>query len=414
LDNNVLNGLFFQMKINLNYNVDIVGDYDLIVAGGGPAGVAAAVAAARKGVKTLIIERYGFLGGATTNNGVNIFMPVKRPCPFYREVVKKLKELNAIDDRHFDPEVMKIVMEEMARDAGADIVLHSWIFDVVNKKGNSVCGVVTLSKGGMSVYTSRCVIDATGDGDVAAFSGEEFTVGRNGDGKTQPMTLMATLFSTDRVHKTSLSDSSIAYKEFVETPIGKNLSSENRFGCLLVNMTRIAGNGIDPKELTRAEIEGRRQLAGVIDLFKRNGYLKYHLAFSGPFVGVRETRLVKGMYTLTAEDLTAGIDFEDGITWCDYVMDIHNPNGSKGTKIQHVKPYTVPYRCMLPRKNGGLLITGRAISTTHEAISSVRIIPQCYGLGEAAGYAAVLARECGWDFRKVDVKRIRAWMEIDN
>lgn len=389
---------------------------DVIVAGGGPAGVAAAIASARQGADTILLERNGFLGGMGTAALVNPFMSFSAGKTqlvkgIFQEMIDRLKEAGAFGGTghawSFDVEIYKYVLNEMVLEAGVRLQLHSYVVDAVTE-GTKVQGVIIESKSGRQMLKAKTFIDCSGDGDLAARAGAEFKVGRESDGQVQPASIMfkmAGVKNTKKAMEYAFDDPRL--------PQGRVLFfGMPRPGEVMVNMTRIVNvNALDVDDLTRAEIEGRRQVKDVVEFMQENvaGFEDAYLVTTGPQIGIRESRRIIGEYVLQTEDVLECKKFDDGIASCMYMIDIHNPTGAGTEKVVLPKGqwYDIPYRCLLAKDFDNLLVAGRCISSTHEAHSSLRIQPTCYALGQAAGTAAALAVKEGIDPKKVNVEALR-------
>lgn len=376
-------------------------EYDVIVAGGGPAGIAAAIASARLGASTLLMERYGFLGGMGTAGLVNPFMNYyagekQLVKGIFQEVIERLKETGSYGGSghrfSFEPEELKFVLNEMAVESGVHLLFHSFAADCICQDG-VLQGVASESKSGRRIYKAGVYIDCTGDGDLVAKSGAIFEKGRESDGHCQPATLMFMLGGV-KVEENSVE---FPVAEEYDLPQGRVLFFKMpRQGMVSVNMTRIIQlDATDVDALSKAEVEARRQVKRVVDYLKKHceGFEDCYLVQTAAQTGIRESRRILGRYQLTAEDVLTCRKFEDAIARCSYVIDIHNPTG-KGTVIRKLPVgdwYEIPYGCLMPKDRKNLLVAGRCISSTHEAHSSLRIQPTCYALGQAAGTAAALA-----------------------
>jgi hypothetical protein len=402
----------------------------VIVAGGGPAGVAAAASAARVGARVTLVERYGFLGGMATTGLVHPWMPYfagekQLVAGIFQEVIDRLSAHDAFgagwqlghSSHCFDPEVLKRVLQEMLLQAGVQFRLHSFVAGA-RKRGSKVTGVVLESKSGREVLRGDVVVDCTGDGDVAAGAGAAFEKGRPEDGLMQPMTLHFRMARVDRSRMPSREEINLLYDAAkaagrVQCPRENVLwFNTTREDEIHFNTTRVVEvDGTDVLDLTKAEIESRRQTWQIAEFLNREvpGFEQAYVCVTGPQVGVRETRRVMGEYVLSEEDVLGGKKFDDGVALSSYPVDIHNPRG-EGTVLKHLPPgewYSIPYRCLVPREVDGLLVAGRPISTTHEAHSSVRVQPTCYAMGQAAGIAAAMAAAGGMEPRAVDAQAVR-------
>lgn len=397
---------------------------DVLVCGGGPAGVSAAVTAARNGARTLVVERYARLGGAGVANLVN---------PLMGDVVSDLAAEAAarFDAIGQDFETLDLVYADMVQDAGASILFHSWVYDVI-KEGNRVVGVRFLCKQGVMEVRAKVVIDATGDGDVAYLAGAAYEKGRAGDGKVQPMTIMFRLGGVDKSRGLLCASEEEAFLREVPEGVWHDVvmagtrSGElphnvgvirlyecRRPGERIVNATQINGvDGTNVEDLTKAELEGRRQALRVRDFLRRHapGYESCYIAQMPQAVGVRETRRFLGMQYLTRDDIVSGRKWDTAVVKdaC-FVIDIHNPEGAGQAEgfAARAKPYDIPYGCLVPRSLDGLLLTGRCISGSHEAHASYRVQRIVMGIGAAAGTAAATAVQLGCQPRDVPVHLVQ-------
>jgi len=409
--------------------IPVIREVDVVVAGGGPAGFIAGVSAARNGVRALIIERYGFLGGMATAGLVGPFGLRDRERPIVEGIPKEFLDrleaaggaLRSYEGRWegcaFDPEVFKYIADQMVEEAGGELLLHSLACNTI-VEDNIIKAVIIESKSGRQAIAGKVFIDATGDGDIAFFSGVPFEKGRKEDNLLQPMTLMYRMGNVkmDSVwnNEKILSEKMKEARKKGEVPPYRvcfgSLGSTIRKGEISVNTTRLYGDGTKVEDLTRAEIQARKDIKKLMDFWKRHTltYSKSHLIDTAPQIGVRETRRIIGEYMLTAEDILNYRKFDDVIALGNWEIDLHDPTG--GTKEADIAirlkrgcVYQIPYRCLVPKKIDNLLVAGRCISTTHEANGSTRVMPICMALGQAAGTAAALAVKQNVGPRDVDV-----------
>ncbi|HEX6957026.1 MAG TPA: FAD-dependent oxidoreductase [Ferrovibrio sp.] len=439
----------------------VVADCDVLVAGGGPAGMAAAMGAAWAGADVLLAERFGFLGGNPTVALVNPLMSwhTQRAAPqqadparllpqdhgagdpvvagaldvFLRNLLKAQGALPPTEATGytvpFDPEIYKTVALETLEEAGVRILLHAFANDVWRNEEGASCGVVFESKSGPLLIRAGCIVDCSGDGDLAAKAGAEFQIGRESDHLVQPMTLMFRIVDFDRAAFTEyirahpdqwrgvhglwdLVEQATREGEldlpredilFFATPHPRELS---------VNSTRVTGAlGTDVFDLSRAEGEARRQMTQIMRFLRQYvpGFRDAYVAQSGTQIGVRETRRILGDYTLNADDVLGARKFDDAIARSSYPIDIHNPQGA-GTVLRRLPPgayYEVPLRCLLPRHVDTMLVAGRCISGTHEAHSSYRVTPTAMATGQAAGVCAAFAARDARPPRAIAARRVR-------
>ena len=423
----------------------MAGAADVLVVGGGPAGLGAAVGAARAGAEVVLVERYGFLGGNATAALVMPLMSFHNEMRAAREsedgaplrlmpedhgpgepvVAGVLQELlrrlvaaggaiSPSEDTGYtvpiDPEEYKLALLDMLDDAGVRFLFHSFASGVAEE------GVVFETKSGPIVIAADVVIDCTGDGDVAAQAGAEYSPGRDLDGLTQPMTLMFRMVEFDRErfgayvagHPDQWRGVHGLWDLIAEARAAGELDLPREdilfFGSphereLSVNSTRAGGLGIDPFEITRAEWAARHQMREIVAFLRKRvpGFEDAYNAQSGSTIGVRETRRIVGDYCLTGEDVLSARKFDDAIARGSYPVDIHDPEG-EGTVLKRLPPheaYDIPLRCLLPRGLDRVMTAGRCISGTHEAHSSYRVTPIAMATGHAAGVCAALAAGSG-------------------
>lgn len=428
---------------------------EVLVIGGGTSGVGAAIAAARGGAKTLLVERYGFLGGvANVGLCLHTFHSSKGErvvagLPW--EMITKMKDLGGstgpvhIENAHMqtttpiDVEVMKYVTQEMVIGSGADILYHTSPLEVL-VEDSRVVGVIVANKGGRTEIRADVVIDASGDGDIATWAGVPYEKGRASDGKMQRMSMVFKIGNVDLPKAFETIGKGAAWAPLPLTgesyPVwwsatlaqyadavaeeGLFLGTDEFWGNTVraretnVNASRLQGlDGTDAGDLSRGEVEGKRQVFALMDFLRRKvpGFENSFIAATAPFIGVRETRRMIGEYQLTGDDCLSGRKFEDGIAKVGYPIDIHDPTSGKTlfTPIGGVDgSYDIPYRCLLPQGIDGLVLAGRCISTTHEAMASTRTMITGMMVGQAAGTAASIAVEKGIEPRRVDTGALRA------
>jgi len=416
----------------MNYNICAKenSDYDVIVVGAGPSGVAAAITAARSGAKTLLIEAQGRVGGISTAGMMSHFTG-RVGNKIYHEILDRAAEKNYFNcGEHctIDPEMLTVTYLEMLEQAGADLLLYTTLCDVI-KEGDCVKGVICHNKGGFTAYYAKAVIDASGDGDAAYMSGAEYIKGRETDGKMQPATLMFKVGGVDMdravfppsfetLVETAKGELQGLAREKLPHPAGHVLLYKSTIpGVVTVNMTNVTDiDGTSAEDLTRAEIVCRKQLKPIVDFLREfaPGYEKCYILGSASLIGVRETRHFKGVKTLNEKDISEARQFEDYVVYdAHFNFDVHNITGAGLDKtgcqkhFTQKQGYTIPYGCMVPQKIDGLLLSGRNISGTHMAHSSYRAMPICVGIGEACGAAAALAVKQNKKLRDITAEEIR-------
>ena len=407
--------------------------YGAIVIGGGLTGVAAAVSAARGGASVLLVERSGALGGAMSNSFVYPFMRYWGIAPDGTQrllsagLFTEMRERHAkkvgvpIDSfpmRDFKPEYFKFVLDDMITESGVDVLFHTSLTGVTTS-GEKITSVKLNSKCGDIVATADFYIDASGDGDLFAYAGCDYQLGREEDGFCQPMTTCFRMSGVDKqLYLDGVTELQALYKQYQAD--GKITNPRENIlvfwgigdGILHFNTTRVVKcDPTDPFAISRAEIVARAQVHEVVDFLKKNSpaFKNSDLVSIATEIGVRESRKLRGRHILTADELLTCADFPDTIALGNYDIDIHNPLGT-GTHIHYFKQdefYRIPYRTLLPKEYDNLLVAGRCISATHEAQAAVRIMPICACLGEAAGTAVALALRESTTAPDVDPKLLR-------
>ena len=410
--------------------------FDLIVVGGGQAGCAAALAGARGGLSVLLIEAAGALGGSAVNCLVTPFMPFvtkvkengeEKTFALSRGIFEELHNAykadgiysEAKDSMDINEETMKIVLDRKMREVGVSVLFHAKLCGV-SKEGRSVKSVSIATVGGVMEFVADVFIDATGDATLSAFAGVAFRLGRSTDSLCQPMTLCFRLLNVDKEAMwKSHGEIQARYKKFqrggkIKNPRENVLIFDTRLpGVVHFNTTRIVKHDpTDPFSVSEAEALAREQVLEMFRFLKENFecFRDAEMMMTASSIGVRESRMIEARHVLTQEELVAGTHFPDGIAAGNYDIDIHSPDGS-GTSHYYFPPgvfYTIPYRSLLPREFDNLVVAGRCIGATHEAQASIRIMPICVCMGEAAGTAASLAKEIHDQPADVDTDVLRA------
>lgn len=436
-------------------------EFDVLVAGGGVSGCAAALAAARNGASVLVVEQSGYLGGTLTSCGVGPMMTFHAGdkqviLGIMEELVAELKARgwstgHVLDSKQycstitpFFSEGLKLVLDEKLQTAGCTVLFHTFMGGVAVQDGR-VTGLTVCNKDGLHTLSAKVYIDATGDGDLAAWAGEEMTKGRPEDGAAQPMTMKMKYCGVDTQ---AMKDHILRHPErfpalapyldifaqdipvdihgfeaeFQEAKEEGTLSipRENvllfgtgRPGEYIINTTRIIDHdATDAMSLSDAERLGRQQCME-LDRFLRRyvpGFQNAMLEFTGPSVGVRGSRQLVGRYTMTAQDILSRKAFPDRIAHSAYPIDIHNPKGEGTNSTFMSEPgtyYSIPYSIMVCRKTENLLVTGRCVSATFEAQAAIRTTPTVGAMGEAAGVAAAMAAAGDGKVGEVDVPQLQ-------
>jgi hypothetical protein len=445
-------------------NIPDAYDTDLLVVGGGPAGTCAAIAAARMGVKTIIMDSGNCLGGMATKGLVGPFMTCYDRYGeqmvikgLFEEIVGRMVDRNwAIHPENirwespytawikaghdhltpFSPEGLKYILETMCIEAGVKILYHTSFVETI-MKGRSVAGAVVLRKQGLGKIHARMVIDATGDGDVAVSAGVPFSVGcPERGGKIQPSSLFLRINNVD-----SEKLEADVYRHLPEFKRVNNVSyralhwnvaqaeangewdidrkSVNLFKSVgqdewVINSTRIRNIDATVSEsLTEGEIEGRRQVQELMNFFRKYvaGCEKAALMCSASTLGIRESRHIEGEYILKAEDLVNGVVPDDSILLASNSVDVHGGGATANSSVYTVINaawYGVPYRCLLPLEAENLLVAGRCLSANSDAAGAVRVMPPVMAMGHAAGVAAALSLRGGIVPRRLDAEDLRS------
>ena len=386
---------------------------DVLIIGGGPAGIAASIAAARKGLSVAMAERSGQLGGMMTLGYVAIFMPVGCITGFYAEIIKTHcpEFFESGDPNHFKRQFNAMHMRydclRRVVEAGVKLFLHTQFLAVLKDDAGNPCGAAVHTREGLGAINAKIIIDCSGDGQAAIDAGAGYTSGRPEDGATQPMTLMFEMQYTGAPVKPFVPEGAYRYDTVESLPQGRILFFDrNEEGRVLINMTRVRGHGAKDSDVTHAEFEAMRQLFGVAEFMQRHKFPNHQLTTIAPQIGVRQTYQIECEYTLTIDDILSGKRFPDVVTQTNYEVDIHNPTGDAGCEEYDVPLYDIPYRCMVPKGVQNMLVAGRCISADHIAMSSMRTVPTCFGLGQASGVAAAIALEDSRALKDVSTRRL--------
>lgn len=428
--------------------VPVLDEVDVLVVGGGPAGVSAAVSAARLGARTMLVEQQGGFGGMWTSGlvitlaGFNSWL---RPYPrcvagVAGEWVARAAELGGASDHEgfalsTDPEVMKLVADQLVTESGVRFLLHVLATYPIVDDGRVVGCLIESVSGRQAVY-AKVTVDCTGNGEVIARSGDDWEKGVT----LQPMTMSFRMAGVrtqagvdhlaprripigpepgDLVEPALSEYASVRDDVPIDIPLMRRRYENGElplfggpwFGgvdkdVVWVNTTRILGDATDVEDLTRAEVTGRRESRALAEYFRTaiEGFEDLRVIQTSPHVGVRETRRLKGRHVLTGEEVRAGLRVDDAVAVGCWPIDVHPPTGAVGSHTMYVPaPYEIPYRALLPETTRGLIAAGRCISVDREALGSVRVGATCAATGHAAGAAAALSARQGVEPRDLDV-----------
>ncbi len=414
--------------------------YDVIVVGGGFAGCAAALAAARNGCEVLVLEQAGALGGAANNCLVNPFMRnatkihkengeterLELSRGIFAEICEKLKSMDAMNGITFHEEYLKLILDDMLEEAGVDVLFHATLCEV-NVENEKLESVTVITKNGKITFEAKQFIDCTGDADLAVMSGCPYHLGRPSDNLCQPMTLCFRIANVDEDEfftPECNAQRQAIYKRWQEE--GKTSNPRENIllfrtmvkGVVHFNTTRVVKrNPVDPFDVSWAEREARRQMYDIYRMLKEElpSFRNAQIISSAAWIGARESRMIDGEHLLNEEELKNCTVFPDAIAAGNYDIDIHNPEGS-GTSHYYFPDgeyYTIPYRSLIPKGISNLLVAGRCISSTHEAQASYRIMPIVCCLGEAAGTGMAVAVKNNCTPKEADIKEIQKIL-LDN
>ena len=426
--------------------VPVLAECDVLVCGGGPAGIAAAVSAARHGCSVVLLERWPSVGGMATNALVNIWHTSDRTRQVIFGLVQECVERGGRGVRRrpcyptrpethdFDPERMRIVFHDLLDDAGVRTLCHVAAGEPI-MEGNRARGVLIDTKTGRRAVSASVVVDATGDGDIAAKAGVPFDLGRENDGLVQGMTMMYRLCGIDEEVVRQVSEKQVSdmvdrmcelrdageFPPFNEGAVRMKCWSSNR---RIPNMCAISGDPLDEEELTRLTVRGRRQVFEYLDFWRREmpGMQNAEIEQTGFALGVRESRRIRGLKALDRAMVVGAVKQPDAIGHGFWMVDIHDPKGSGHTTWLEQEPadmppvgesYHIPLGMCINDRAPNLAVAGRCASATHEGLASMRIQTHCMIMGQGVGTAAALALDSGADLPEVDMAALQEALRND-
>lgn len=395
-------------------NLPLAKETDVIICGGGPAGIAAAISSARMGVKTTLIEMYGCLGGVWTSGLLSNIIDFENKAGIMRELVDRLEKSDAqYSAKVYDAELMKLTLDQMCLESLVDVRLHTRVTAAYRNSQNNLEHIVTESFSGREAWKAKVFIDATGNGDLAAQAGCNFEMGHPETGKVQPMSLMAILVGLDE--NKLVANGFMAEKGGTTEDSKRNFYGEIKRGGIEASYTMPTLFGIRPgmiammanhqygvsaadaAQITQATIEARREVNKIIDGLRSLGGLwsEVRIAATGSQIGIREGRRIHGLYTLTGDDLIKGARFDDAVCRATFTVDVHSlekkAGGGYGSHGIKAKPYDIPLRSLIAKDVNGLMMAGRCISGDFFAHASYRVTGNAVAMGEAAGMVAAKA-----------------------
>jgi hypothetical protein len=434
----------------------VLGDFDVVVLGGGPSGIAAAASAARLGRKTLLVERYGFLGGMGTAAGVTNFCGLHanvhgQICQVVHgvadELLARMRSLGGLNDPHllfggkiaaqaYDNAAFKIAADQVVQGSGAELLFHAQAVGAWMRTSREIGALLVETKSGRRAIRGRVFIDASGDADLAAQAGAPYEKGTSGEDMMYPSTMF-------RVNGVDAARAGDVYNRFGalmqeaekhghrfprKTPIIRPQKNPTEWRANVTQIANPDGSPVDctdALQLSAAEAEGRRQIAGFIGFLREYapGFENAYLLEIAPQVGVRETRRIIGDYQLTASDVLDCASFPDSIGVNGWMIEEHVAGDIRfrWQDIPNCRGFNhLPYRMLLPRGLDNLLVAGRCASMTHDGQSAARVSGGCFVMGQAAGTAAALALRTGTTPRAVPVSLLQhqlsadgAWLGLD-
>ncbi|MHC4879101.1 MAG: FAD-dependent oxidoreductase [Planctomycetota bacterium] len=407
--------------------IPVAGRSQVLVCGGGPAGISAALAAARAGADVRLIELAGCLGGVWTAGLLTKILDSGNKSGIMAELLKLFAERGSDVARDtkgtvYDPEVAKLVIEELLVEAGVKILLHTRVVGAVTNADNRLAAILTESKSGRQAWVADRFIDCTGDGDLAAQAGCRFDVGTGSDCTCQPMSMLALLTGVepDAIREFIRESGSVAKKRLLALMEDSGINPSYRAPTLrhlhsgiysIMTNHEYGVSAFDTEALTEATIRARREIHEIVSGLRKLGgpWRDIAVVATAEQIGVREARRIRGRYEVTADDLANGLRHKEAVCRATFPIDVHalstagNKEIDRSFKSRGMKAYDIPYPALIAADVDGLLMAGRCISGDFIAHSSYRVTGNAVPMGEAAGLAAarsvaagVLPHELSW------------------
>lgn len=427
----------------------IWGEFEVVVVGGGPAGIAAAASAARAGRQTLLIESYGFLGGMGTAAGVtnfcglhaNVHGNIQRVVHGVADdLLDRMERLGGLKEPHalfggkiaaqaYDNAAFKVAADDLVLSSGAQLLFHTRVVGLVMDDPSTIHAVLIETRSGRYAVLANTFIDCTGDGDLAAQAGAPFEKGTDGHDMMYPSTMFrvsgvdATRVGSDySVFDRLMTEAEAAGRRFPrKTPIIRPQKNPSEWRANVTQLSNPDGSPVDAtdaRQLSAAEVQGRRQIVDFFQFLRESapGFENAYLLEIAPQVGVRETRRIVGEYQLTEDDVLGCASFDDSIGVNGWMVEEHVAGNIrfKWQDIPRCRGFNhLPYRMLLPRGVDNLLVAGRCASMTHGGQSAARVSGACFVMGQAAGTAAALAIDAHCAPRALSVAALQTRLMAD-